>query len=242
MSMVRVISGEEVAAFRGAEGAEGEVVCLLDLGLPCNMRCDGCDGRDAPLELSDDAAAGLSQAIVEGARERGASGLALALYGGEPLLDPGGVLKFSARVWRACARAGIDYRGHLLTNGTLLAALPPRVLTSAGVGTIQVTLEGSRRTHDERRRFADGRASWPAIIEGLKYARDEANVVVRAPVGDLGRGVEELVGELEGEGLLDGERALAVYVARPAPYRVQARELVKVTALLARGREAAARC
>jgi uncharacterized protein len=240
--MVRVISGEEVATFRGEEGGEGEVVCLLDVGLPCNMRCDGCDGHDAPLELSDDAAAGLSRAIVEGARDRRASGLALALYGGEPLLDPGGVLKLSARVRRGCDRAGIAYRAHLLTNGTLLAALPPRVLTTAGFGTVQVTLEGARRTHDRRRRLADGRGSWRSIVEGIRYARDEANVVVRAPVNALAGGVEELLGELQDEGLLEGERAIAVYVARPAPYRVQARELVKVTALLARGGQPGARC
>jgi hypothetical protein len=88
-----------------------------------------------------------------------------------------------------------------------------------------------RRLHDARRRLLDGSGTWRRVVEGLRRARDHAAVVVRAPADGLAP-VEELLDALDAEGLLDGG-ALAVYVARAATYQDQARDLLRLPALLA---------
>jgi hypothetical protein len=77
----------------------------------------------------------------------------------------------------------------------------------------------------------DGAGSWRRVVEGLKRANEAATVVVRAAADRL-LPVEALLAELERERALEGECPLAVYVARRAPYDAQARDLLKIGALL----------
>jgi uncharacterized protein len=225
--MVRLILEEEVAALRGAHD-DRTVRCLVDLAMPCNMRCVGCDGRPEATPLSDDAAKAL--AADAAARIDGASALAMAIYGGEPLLDPGRLVTLVSRVRRACEERGAAFSAHLITNGTLLAEARPRHLAQSGFRTFQVTLDGPRRLNDARRRLLDGSGTWRKVVEGLRRARDHAAIVVRAPADGLAP-VEELLDALDAEGLLDGG-SLAVYVARAATYQDQARDLLRLPALL----------
>jgi len=227
--MVRLVLEEEVAALPAGEDGRS-VRCLVDLAMPCNMRCAGCDGRRDAIALTDPVAKALSASVL--ARAEGATSLAVAVYGGEPLLDAARVVTLSTRLRRGCAEQGIAFAAHLITNGTLLADVRPRRLADAGVRTVQVTLDGARRTHDARRRMLDGSGSWRRVVEGLKHVREAASIVVRSPADGLAP-VEELLEALDQERLLEGD-ALAVYVARPAPYADQARDLLKLGALLAR--------
>jgi sulfatase maturation enzyme AslB (radical SAM superfamily) len=230
--MVRLLLEDEISA-DPMEPPEGEALdYLLDVQMPCNMRCAGCEGRPDAVALTDEASRTLSDGVLAAARARGATSLSLALYGGEPLLDAERVLALSTRVRRGCEERGVTYAGHLITNGTLLSSVRPLRLVEAGFRAVQVTLEGVRCVHDARRRMLDGGGSWTHVVEGLKHALEGAAVVVRAPADGLSP-VEELLDELEREGLLEGEQPLAVYVARAAPYTAQARALLKIGALLA---------
>src|SRR5690242_11747106 len=104
--MVRLILEEEVAALRG--GADDQTVrCLVDLAMPCNMRCAGCDGRPNATPWSDGAARALADQVA--GRADGASELAMAVFGGEPLLDPARVVMLASRVARACEERGAAF-------------------------------------------------------------------------------------------------------------------------------------
>lgn len=232
---MRVVLEEQVRAWSralgGGGGAPAGMSCLLDLNLPCNLRCQGCDGV-GPAALPGASVRLLSHDVVRRAVESGASRVDVAFFGGEPLLERASLLALSADVKRACERLHIDYAGHLVTNGTLLATVDPGALARAGLRSIQVTLEGGPRPHDRVRRTSDGGGTWERIVAGLRRMRGAAQVVVRSSAGD-DQEIAELVGALDREGVLAGGGVAALLLARRAPYVEQARDLVHLFPLLA---------
>jgi len=231
---MRVVFEDEVRNWpRTSASGDGSpcMSCLVDLHFSCNVRCRGCDPGGG-VALTGSAARRLLDGVVERAGEHGASRLDLAFFGGEPLLEANLVLELSTQLRRECEYERIGYAGHLLTNGTLLGAIAPSRLAGAGLRRIQVTLEGGPREHDQRRRMRDGGGSWRRIVEGLKRIRGVAEVVVRSNIDRLTPDVEDLLGALDGEGLLGPDGVVALLVARPAPYAEQARDLLRIFPLL----------
>jgi len=231
---MRVVFEEDVKTLPvgGSPETASAVTCLLDLQLPCNMQCEGCSPRPQAALLTDAAVKALADSVLAHVEERGATRVDLVLFGGEPLLDAGHVLALASRLRRVCARRGIAFVGHLITNGTLLGEVPARRLVEAGLSRLQVTLDGPRGVHDARRRMLDGGGSWRRIVEGLRYARKSAQVVVRSDAAALSSNLEELLAALDADEPVAGDGTLALYVARPASYPQQARELVDVFRLL----------
>jgi len=204
-------------------------VCLVDLHLPCNMQCDGCDGSSPHAALlTPQLVEALSTGIMARVDEERADALDLALYGGEPLLDLEAVLTLSADVRRRCAARGVAYTGHLITNGSLLAEVEPGRLAACGLTRVQVTLDGVGAVHDARRRMLDGTSSFERVVEGLRRARGSVAILVRATADSLTHEVEDLLSALDTDGLLAGDPGVALYVAGPAPYAQQARDLVRI--------------
>ncbi|HET9596184.1 MAG TPA: 4Fe-4S cluster-binding domain-containing protein [Anaeromyxobacteraceae bacterium] len=232
---MRVVFEEDLRC--RAEGAEdrvaGRSVCLVDLHLPCNMACEGCDGASPHAALlTPSLLESLSAGILARVDEERADALDLALYGGEPLLDVDAVVALSADVRRRCAARGVAYAGHLITNGSLLADVDPERLALAGIGRVQVTLDGVGTVHDRRRRMLDGTSSFGRVVEGLRRARGRVTLLVRATAESLTREVEDLLCALDTDGLLAGDPDVALFVARPASYAQQARDLVRIFPLL----------
>jgi sulfatase maturation enzyme AslB (radical SAM superfamily) len=232
---MRVVFEEDVrcSADDAVELVARRSVCLVDLHLPCNMRCEGCDGSSphaAPLTPAMIEA--LSVGILARVDEERADALDLALYGGEPLLDLDAVLKLSSDVQRRCAARGVAYAGHLITNGSLLADVEPMRLARSGLTRVQVTLDGVGAAHDRRRHMLDGTSSFERVVEGLRKARGSVALLVRATAEALTEEIEDLLCALDTDGLLAGDPDVALYVARPAPYAQQARDLVRIFPLL----------
>ena len=84
-----------------------------------------------------------------------------------------------------------------------------------------------------------GAGSWRRVVAGLRCARDEVTLVLRVNPEGLGGGLEELLAELDHSGDLASCDAIALYIARPAPYPQQARELAALAPLLDGTAEAA---
>jgi len=232
---MRVVFEEDVRTLPqegGSPETASTVTCLLDLLLPCNMQCEGCSPRPQAAPLTNAIAKALADSVLAHVEERGATRLDLVLFGGEPLLDAGHVLTLASRLRRGCARRGIRFVGHLITNGTLLGAVPARRLVAAGLSRLQVTLDGPSGVHDARRRMLDGGGSWRSIVKGLRHARKCAQVVVRSDAAALASNLEELLAALDADEPVAGDGSLSLYVARPASYSQQARELVDVFRLL----------
>jgi uncharacterized protein len=213
------------------DARERSISVLLDLGSACNMRCEGCPGRGDATSLSSDAVRSLGEVVMARVRREHATRLYVVLYGGEPLLDAENVIGLSACLQAECRSAAVDYAGHLITNGTLLAWVDARRLAAAGIVRLQVTLDGGSREHDARRRLLDGTGSWERIVEGLEAVRGAVSLLIRATAEGLTPAVEDLLVELDRASLL-GEGAAVLLVAPSTPYVEQARDLLRISSFL----------
>lgn len=120
----------------------------------------------------------MSPSVVEDAiRQFGAVATArghrrgdLSLYGGEPLLNGPAVEAALAEVARQ-RDAGFAWSIVLNTNGTLLRGDWPQRLAAAGVD-LHVSLDGPDEVANGRRVNRGGKSSWPAVLAGLRAARE----------------------------------------------------------------------
>lgn len=134
--------------------------------------------------------------------------LSIEWFGGEPLL----ALDEIDRIQRGVAElreefANLAFAGAMTTNGYLLTAERLARLVESGVSSFQVSLDGGRESHDERRVLADGRGTWGVIHDNLRAAsRSELEflVTIRVHVDRRNQAavepfVHELAGELAGD-------------------------------------------
>jgi uncharacterized protein len=145
----------------------------------CNLGCPYCfqntapaaPGRFAPPRIPvytmDNRTIG---ALVVFTRKRmatlGVDRLHVLLFGGEPLLHPRGCVEVLTR----CAALGHLTAG-IVTNGVLLRRPLARQLAAAGLGAVQVTLDGPAEVHDRLRTTRAGRGTYHGIVANVAAAQ-----------------------------------------------------------------------
>jgi uncharacterized protein len=196
---------------------------VLLLTYDCNLRCTYCfqndlrigPGKLATLEQTADAAMverwWRAMDNIEAAHGTEVpSPLQLTLYGGEPLLAA------NRPVLEEILRRTAERHGSMvsaITNGTEVPHC--RDLLGPGkINLIQVTLDGPRSIHDQRRVWADGSGSFDQTIAAVDIAMSQgARVDVRINVcNDNVRSLPELARELSRRGWLASPSFVA-YVA-----------------------------
>jgi len=107
--------------------------------------------------------------VDRGARHRRNIGL----FGGEPLLAANRPV-VEHILAHALGLGEVDIWA--VSNGTELGAYRD-LLGPAGIATVQITLDGTPREHDQRRVYADGTGSFARIAEGIDLALAQGAVV-----------------------------------------------------------------
>ena len=161
--------------------SEGFRQFLLKIHSRCNLACDYCyvyeaadqSWRGKPRTMAPETVLRTAARIAEHARETSASRVSVVLHGGEPLLVGADSLDSTLRaLTRAVDEAphgGCEVAFTVQTNGLLLR--DPgimRVLREHRVG-IGVSLDGTARSHDRHRRYANGRGSHAATARALRH-------------------------------------------------------------------------
>ncbi len=122
----------------------------------CNLRCQHCyensDGTFLPDELTTEEA---KKAIDDFAR---AGVAAIAFSGGEPLMrkDFFEVASYAKKK---------DFYVTVATNGTLVTPEIAKRMKDAGVGYVEISLDGFEKEHDKLRRVP---GAWKKACEGIK--------------------------------------------------------------------------
>ena len=159
----------------------------------CNLRCSYCfqshrlHGRGSL--FPSDAIPALFTAIGE-LSQRWASPQppTVTLFGGEPLLQRASQVRVVAAILDACSERG--YRIGIVTNGVDLSGYVD-LLAPHAPEFVQVTLDGPKEVHDQRRVFADGEGSFDYVVAGIDAAVARGlHVIVRVNVDR--RNVESL--------------------------------------------------
>lgn len=130
----------------------------------CNFRCSYCYQSDY-VPLNHDLKTEITDAFFKHvATEFAGRRKYLTLFGGEPLLD--GVKHKKAIIYflEKAKAAGLETA--IVTNGYTLSEYV-ETLKNYNIREIQITLDGTRETHNLRRMLKNGKESFDKIVEGL---------------------------------------------------------------------------
>lgn len=138
----------------------------------CNFQCVYCYEKDQLRHQVVDA--GTRDKILEYVTKLAPHirRLNICWYGGEPLLAQDTIRALSEAFLKLCEEHHVDYSADIITNGSLLNEKAIDLLNDCRVTQIQVTLDGSRASHDSRRPLAGGGGSFDTILRNLKLCRE----------------------------------------------------------------------
>ena len=94
----------------------------------------------------------------------------ITLFGGEPLINSPRHREIISLIVDRCVEFG--YELAVVTNGYDLLEYVD-ILTRASIKEIQVTLDGSKEIHDQRRGMANGKGTFDQIVMGIEYALEQ---------------------------------------------------------------------
>ena len=139
----------------------------LDLAIAptsdCNFRCDYCYEHPHQAEyMSDQTAADLMDFIIA---HQPFNSLQITWYGGEPLLEFERIRSLS----KCLEQNAVNYTADLVTNGYLLTRSVARELSALNIVTMQVTIDGVQKVHDQRRVLRDQSPTYEQIMTNLEY-------------------------------------------------------------------------
>lgn len=105
-------------------------------------------------------------------------------FGGEPLLGWDSIQRLSAELIGQAKRRGVGYTSDIVTNATLLSAERARELVEAcKVTQAQVTFDGLREQHMQRKRYRDESIDFDDILKALEYlVRAGSRLLIRLNV------------------------------------------------------------
>ncbi len=136
----------------------------------CNLTCDYCFmGKDKG-RMSDE----ILYAVVDFAQRKldktNPPYFFVDWMGGEPLLAIDTVHRLSCSFKELCNKRNIPYESQMITNGTLINRETSALLEACNITSLQITLDGDKKTHDSRRKYkmAD-KSSYDHIIDGLEH-------------------------------------------------------------------------
>ncbi len=169
----------------------------------CNFACDYCYENSelhsaAPSEQTD-MSDKVCQNIVKLCEQRipEKSSFSVTWYGGEPLLRKDIIGKLTKEFLRICEEKGSQYSAGIITNGYLLTKETLDFLVRCKVSFIQVTLDGPRETHDQRRHLRGGGRTYDRIVENLVTIDENGKLTVGIRVNVDKRNYDKVVALLK---------------------------------------------
>jgi uncharacterized protein len=184
--------------------------------LRCNFRCIYCFEARKNSTMSRKT----QDAVVAFVRKKVAKAddLIVNWYGGEPLLTLDIISRLGGEFQKICDAVGCRYHpGGIVTNGYLLDRKMCRRLKEVGIETAQVTLDGPRTVHDQRRPLANGRGTFDRIMDNVCQAVDvikRITIRINTDKTNADR-VLELLDGLEERGL---RQRVSIYFGKVRPY------------------------
>lgn len=191
----------------------------VGMTMACNFACPYCFEEHRPEHMSAETAAATREFILGQVREASGQSVSINWFGGEPLLNADVLTELSRQLAADGERLGFRYLSSVITNGALLTRDMATRLVAAGVSMAQVSIDGPRDVHDQRRPFKGGQRSYDRIVANLREAHDVIAIRIRINVDRDNRPyVRELLGELAAAGLLSGPHAASVYAGKLSSY------------------------
>lgn len=128
----------------------------------CNLACVYCyEGAGCRTEKMDKATADKFIGFMKNqAKARNSKSMYINLFGGEPLLNIECGFYILETLKKFCEDNELEFSSGIITNGTLLTNEIITQLINYNCKQIQITLDGMPDTHNERRKYKNGKGSF----------------------------------------------------------------------------------
>ncbi|RPJ60671.1 MAG: radical SAM protein [Acidobacteria bacterium] len=181
-----------LGAHEKARGSRDSFSATIELTEACNFRCLYCYQDHPGKHLGNEAQRRILLYLARKMRE--VPHVHVNWFGGEPLLRFNTLRTLSERLTREAAGADCRLTQFLTSNGYLLTPDLATELARLGIGNVQITLDGSRATHDRLRPLASGRSTYDRVLEAcVNVVRVGIELMVRVNVNRVNA---ETVGSL----------------------------------------------
>ena len=171
----------------------------------CNFKCVYCfeESIKENVFLDEPTADLIVSWLINKVRERKLKRLFLVFYGGEPLLNTAPIYKISRSLYDWAEKQQVEFGFSIITNGSLITPELIERLSEVGLKEVRVSIDGDRQTHDSKRPFKDGSATFELILKNIKQVIGKVKIGL---AGNFDResfsGVLRLLDYLDQEGLL----------------------------------------
>lgn len=176
----------------------------LYLTTACNLGCSYCfQGTNKPtIPLSPETLNRMVEYVESLIQKQTVQELSVTFFGGEPMANkPILISAMETLVARLGQKLAITFS--IITNGTLFQGeAEARALAEKGLKFVQITLDGPREIHDQRRMYLGGQGSFDTILKNVELIAPHLQVSVRVNIDHENRAhVRELIDQLASRGL-----------------------------------------
>jgi len=179
--------------------AGGSLGLTIAPTLSCNLDCRYCFENPGKEIMNETVIKGLTD-FIKGYMESGIKHFDATWYGGEPLQCMDIIERLSREFIAIASEYKVHYSAYIITNGTLFTRSTAERLKELQVRGAQVTIDGPREIHDERRPYYGGAGSFDHIFTNLKEAVGVIPISLRTNVDTLNvKEVLKFYRELEAE-------------------------------------------
>lgn len=141
--------------------SSSSLTLTIALTRDCNFACGYCyEPNRTPSHISDETENNIIKFIE---KRPSIKKIHIIWYGGEPLLDFERIKSLTKRI----KNIGKDYDSGIITNGYLLKPEIIQQLNELNISFMQITLDGSKETHDKRRFLKSGGKTFDKIVENM---------------------------------------------------------------------------
>jgi uncharacterized protein len=160
---------DELGVVRARKRAGVDDTNQLDLillpTLECNFSCAYCYEDRRPSRMTGAVQHAIRRWMADEIPKHKI--LLLSWFGGEPVLGIDTIVALTRHAKECCQQAGVAFIGHITTNGYLLNSDRAQTLVHLGLLDYQITLDGSRETHDRLRVLHNGRGTFEQIHRNI---------------------------------------------------------------------------
>ncbi len=180
---------------RAAGGMAGTMYVTLMPTLACNLACTYCFQKEFPAfnRMTADTEAASIDFILRRVDEARTPTLFVLYLGGEVLTRKDYLLRTGEAFAAAMAARGGSFAWQITTNGIDLDLPFVEAMNRHGEGTIKVTLDGDKDTHDLARIYRNGKGSFDVVFQNLVEVAGAVRLWVG---GNFYPGQEESYGRL----------------------------------------------
>jgi uncharacterized protein len=147
--------------------------------LRCNFACDYCYEDPVQRDLRNNGLTIMGEEVCQNIVKfcednlEQKSALTVTWYGGEPMLARDLMAALSSDLMEVCKSKESGYFAGMITNGYLLHASNVEFLKQARISFLQITIDGPRHIHDQRRPLLSGGPTYDRILNNLAHLSED---------------------------------------------------------------------